>query len=188
MDWFRLKHTICLCMQSTGFKRADYIRKKKLFRHVGDHCMFMFRKLPLYGDLISIGNNVFFASNVSLVTHDVTHKMLNCYDPDLKLTEYIGCIDIGDNVFVGANTTILYNSRIPSNTIIGANSFVNKKLMDGGVYAGSPVRYICSMEEFLNKRKKYTLQVKRKKSQLSEATIDEAWKQFNALKEKNSGE
>ena len=83
--------------------------------------MFMFRKLPLYGDLISVGNNVFFASNVSLVTHDVTHKMLNRYDPTLKLSEYIGCIEIGDNVFVGANTTILYNSRIPSNTIIGAN-------------------------------------------------------------------
>lgn len=188
MDWFRLRHTLGLCMKSTGFKRADYIREKKLFRHVGEHCMFMFRKLPLYGDLISVGNNVFFASNVSLVTHDVTHKMLNKYDPALKLSEYIGCIEIGDNVFVGANTTILYNSRIPSNTIIGANSFVNKVLKEGGVYAGSPVRYICSMEEFLNKRVGYSVNVKRKKSQLSEATIEEAWKRFDELNEKKSGE
>ena len=69
--------------------------------------MFMFRKLPLYSELISVGNNVHFASNVTLVTHDVTHVMLNRSDPSLKLSEYVGCIEIGDNVFIGANTTIL---------------------------------------------------------------------------------
>lgn len=184
MDWFRLRHTIMLYKQKTGFKRANYIKEHNLFRHVGDNCMVMFRKLPLYGELISLGNNVHIASNVSLITHDVTHNMLNARDSSLKLTEYVGCIEIGDNVFVGANTTILYNSRIPSNTIIGANSFVNKPLPSGGVYAGCPAKYICTIEEFLNKRSGYSLCIKKDKTRLSAETADAAWKRFEALQSK----
>lgn len=184
MDWYRLRHTIGLHLQSTGFKRANYIKKYKLFHHVGDNCMFMFRKLPLYGDLISVGNNVHFASNVSLVTHDVTHNMLNRKDKSLNLSEYVGCIEIGDNVFVGANTTILYNSKIPSDTIIGANSLINRPLKSGGVWAGIPAKYICSVEEFLNKRSDYTLQIKKNKTRLTQQTVDEAWDFF--LKKSNS--
>ncbi|MBR5897308.1 MAG: acyltransferase [Lachnospiraceae bacterium] len=141
-------------MKSTGFKRADYIREKKLFRHVGEHCMFMFRKLPLYGDLISVGNNVFFASNVSLVTHDVTHKMLNKYDPALKLSEYIGCIEIGDNVFVGLKSIILPNVHIGSNVVIGAGSVVAKNIPDNSVAVGNPAKVICTCDEYILKHKK----------------------------------
>lgn len=181
MDWFRLKHTLMLYTKSTGFKRADYIREHQLFHHVGKHCMFMFRKLPLYGELISIGDNVHIASNVSLITHDVTHNMLNYCDPSLKLSEYAGCIEIGDNVFIGANSTILYNSKIPSNTIIGANSFVNKKLKNGGVYAGTPAKYICSIEDFLKKRSSFSLKITKNKTRLTQSTINEAWKYFSEI-------
>lgn len=150
-----------------------------MFHHVGENCMFMFRKLPLYADLISVGNNVHIASNVSFITHDVTHNMLNYRNGTKEFKEFAGCIEIGDNVFVGANTTILYNSKIPSDTIIGANSFVNKALKSGGVYAGVPARYICSIDEFINKRAEYSLQIRKDKTRLSKETIDEAWKQFH---------
>jgi acetyltransferase-like isoleucine patch superfamily enzyme len=180
MDWFRLRHTIALHLKSNGFQRADYVREHGLFRHVGAHCMFMFRKLPLYGELISVGDNVHFASNVSLITHDVTHNMLNRRDSSAKMSEYAGCIEIGNNVFVGANSTILYNSRIPSDTIIGANSLVNKPLDRSGVWAGTPVRYICSLEDFLKKRAGYQLKIKKNKTRLSQQTVEEAWKSFRA--------
>ena len=181
MDFFRLWHTLRLHMIMTGSGRANYIRDHKLFHHVGDRCMFMFRKLPLYSELISVGNNVHFASNVTLVTHDVTHVMLNRSDPSLKLSEYVVCIEIGDNVFIGANTTILYNVKIPSNTIIGANSLVNKPLKQGGVYAGIPARYICSVEDFLKKRAGYTLKIQKNKSRLTPETVKDAWKLFHGL-------
>ena len=178
MDWFRLRHSLGLLLQNTGTKRAAYVRSHGLFRHVGDQCMFMFRKLPLYSDLISVGNNVHLASNVSFITHDVTHNMLNRREGTKAFKEYIGCIEIGDNVFVGANTTILYNSRIPSNTVIGANSFVNKILTKEGVYAGVPARYICSLEEFMDKRKGSAVEIKRDHHRLSAETVNEAWKAF----------
>lgn len=179
MDWFRLYHSLRLCLKNSGRKRAEYIKEKHLFHHVGENCMFMFRKLPLYADLISVGNNVHLASNVGFVTHDVTHNMLNRRSETKEFKEYIGCIEIGDNVFIGANTTILYNSSIPSDTIIGANSLVRKPLEKSGVYAGVPARYICSIEEFIGKRAEYSMHIKKDKTRLSQETIDEAWKQFH---------
>lgn len=106
LDWFRLRHTLGMYCHTSGVKRAEYLRKHNVFEHVGVNCMVMFRKIPLYAKQISLGDNVWIASDVSLITHDVIHRMLNnCRDLGLK--ENIGKIVIGDNVFIGANTSIL---------------------------------------------------------------------------------
>ena len=55
-------------------------------------------------------------------------------------------------MFVGTNTTILADVHIGSNIIIGAGSLVNKDLEGGWVYAGVPVKKICSFETFVEKR------------------------------------
>ncbi len=133
MDWFRLRHTIKLMLTLDALKRADYIREKRLFHHMGNNCMVMFRKLPLYPRLISFGDNVWIASNVNFCTHDVIHRMLNNKYGKTRHTEKIGCIEIGDNVFIGTNTTILYDTKIASDTIIGAGSLVNKSITGGGM-------------------------------------------------------
>lgn len=61
----------------SGVKRTAYLKKKNVFGSIGEKVMFQSRKVPLYPELIFIGNNVRVASNVSFVTHDVTHNMLN---------------------------------------------------------------------------------------------------------------
>jgi len=58
-------------------KRAEYLGKHRIFKHVGANCMVMFRKIPLHANLISFQDNVHVASNVLFVTHDVTYSMLN---------------------------------------------------------------------------------------------------------------
>lgn len=153
MFWFRLKHTIGLMCTRSAIKRAEYLKKHNVFAHVGDNCMVMFRKVPLYPQLISLGNNVWIASNVSFVTHDVIHCMLNNMQNDCKFHEHMGCIEIKDNVFIGANTTILSDVTIGSNVIVGAGSLVNKSLAENGVYAGVPAKYICSIDEYMKKKK-----------------------------------
>ena len=70
----------------------------------------------------------------------------------------MGDIRIGDNVFVGSNTTILYDVTIGSNVIIGAGSLVNKDIPSNSVVAGVPAKNICSFDEFIEKRKKESLQ------------------------------
>lgn len=61
----------------SGVKRTAYLKKKNVFGHIGENVMIQSRKVPLYPELIYIGNNVRVASNVSFITHDVTHNMLN---------------------------------------------------------------------------------------------------------------
>lgn len=152
MDWSRIRHTLALCLIRTAGKRAAYCKKHHVFANMGDDCLLMFRKVPLCPKLISFGNNVRIASNVTLVTHDVIHKMLNTkYAPQPPYPEFKGCIELKDDVFVGANTTILPNVSVGPNVIIGACSLVNHDIAEG-VYAGVPARYICSIDDFLSKR------------------------------------
>lgn len=127
---------------------------------MGDHCLIMDRKIPLYAKLISIGNNVRLASEVRFLTHDITHSMLNNVDEfivkrgGIKYPEKVGCIAIGDNVFIGAGTRITYNVRIGSNVIIGAASLVNRDIPDNCVVAGVPARVIKTLDDYLEKRDK----------------------------------
>ncbi|MDO5147061.1 MAG: hypothetical protein Q4D60_08655 [Eubacteriales bacterium] len=107
------------------------MKKHNILYGIGDNCMVMFRKIPLYPKLILFGNNVWVAAKVSFVTHDLIHRMLNNYLGEKAFEENVGCIEIKDNVFIGSNTTILPNVTIGPNTIIGAGSLVNKSVRGG---------------------------------------------------------
>lgn len=142
----------------SGLKRTAYLKRKHVFGSIGEKVMLQSRKVPLYPELIFIGNNVRVASNVSFLTHDVTHNMLN------NIPEYVegkgysfqekkGKIVIGDNVFIGANSTLLYDVTIGSNVIIGAGSVVTKDIPDGTVCAGVPCRVIGKFEDFVEKNR-----------------------------------
>lgn len=142
MDWYRIRHTIGMILSKTAIKRAAYIKNHDIFYHMGDGCMTMFRKIPLYPKLISVGDNVWIASNVLFVTHDVIHKMLNKMENTDYYKEHAGCIDIKDHVFIGSNTTILPNVTIGPNTIVAAGSVVNKNLGGGGIWRNPSTLYL----------------------------------------------
>lgn len=180
MDWYRIKHTIRMYMILTATKRATYLKKHDIFYHMGNNCMTMFRKIPLYPKLISFGNNVWIASNVSFITHDAIHQMLNNRINKKCFSEHIGCIELKDNVFIGANTTILSNVSIGPNVIVGAGSLVNKNLQNG-VFAGVPAKYICSIEEFEKKRKNNSAKIIFKNGLLSNKTVELCRENFNKM-------
>ncbi len=81
MDAKRLWRTIRLY---TCKDRNKYIRKAHIFAEFGENSTMSSRKIPLYPELISIGNNVRLAANVSLVPHDMIHAMLNNLPQNLK--------------------------------------------------------------------------------------------------------
>ncbi|MBQ3392895.1 MAG: acyltransferase [Lachnospiraceae bacterium] len=153
MEWNRIRHTIGMCLKRTGQGRGEYLHKHDIFRHAGKNCMVMFRKIPLHPELISMGDNVWIASGVSLTTHDVINRMLNNRAGKNEFPEHLGCIEIGDNVFIGEGTTVLPGVTIGSDVVVAAMSLVNKDLASGGVYGGVPARYICSLEELIEKRR-----------------------------------
>lgn len=173
MDWYRIRHTVGMYLQKTAVKRAEYIKKHGIFYRMGDNCMTMFRKIPLYPKLISFGNNVWVASGVTFVTHDVIHRMLNNKMNSKNFRENVGCIEVLDNCFIGANATILPNVRIGPDAVVGAGSLVTKSI-PSGVYAGVPARYICSLEELMEKRLDSQVEMQG----VTDALIEDCWKRF----------
>ena len=150
MQGKRLKQTLRLYTILTSTKRTKYLREKEIFGAIGNNCNVMNRTVPLYAKLIKLGSNVRLASNVTFVTHDVSHVMLNDH-PDLKnekFKEKIGCIEIG------AGTSILYGVKIGSNVIIGAGSLVNKDIPANSVVAGVPAKVLGTFDDYLEKRRK----------------------------------
>ncbi|WP_100843452.1 hypothetical protein [Flavobacterium sp. 5] len=65
------------------------------------------------------------------------------WDEEGKIINSPEEILIEDNVWVGCRGLILKGLRVPSNSVIGANTVVNKNLQDtNSLYAGIPVKMI----------------------------------------------
>lgn len=153
MDIKRLWHSIRLMTIFNSKKRGDYVRRKNLFAQCGENVRLPNMLLPLYPNLISVGDNVEIASGVRFVTHDAIHGVLNAKFNTTSFQEYVGKITIGNNVFVGGNTLILGGCKIGSDVVIGACSLVNRNVPQGTVWAGVPIRQIGTFNQLVEKRK-----------------------------------
>jgi acetyltransferase-like isoleucine patch superfamily enzyme len=100
--------------------------------------------------LISIGNHVTISFNVHFINHDGATWVFRD-EPQYKGLQRFGRIDILDNVFIGANTTILPGVTIGPNVVVGAGSVVTKSLPENAVYAGAPARFICTLDEYVER-------------------------------------
>lgn len=98
--------------------------------------------------LISVGDHVTLAHNVTFHTHDGGVWLFRDEFPTINI---YGKIFIGNNVFVGSNVIIMPNVVIGDNVIIGAGSVVTKSLPSDGVYAGNPAKLIKTVAEYKEK-------------------------------------
>lgn len=131
-----------------GYSKAEFLRKRNYFKSIGEHVYLQPWNFGTEPHLISFGNNVHVASNVSFINHDITCMMFNYMDKDHRYSLKQGPITIGDNVFIGSNSTILYDVTIGNNVIIGAGSVVTKDIPDGVVAAGVPARVIGKFDDY----------------------------------------
>lgn len=93
------------------------------------------------GDGVLLGRDVFITDN----SHgDTSPEMLELL-PIRRLLTSKGPVIIGKNVWIGGLTTIVSGVTIGDNSIIGANSFVNKDIPDNCVAAGNPAKVIKSI-------------------------------------------
>lgn len=145
-----------LMLMSGGYRKAEYLKKKKFFRHQGEHCYFVPYNYGTEPYLLSFGDNVHVASGVRFVTHDVTAMMFRHMEPNIDHTIRVGAIDIGDNVFIGADATILYDVKIEDNVIVAAGAVVNKSLSGGAVYAGVPAKRVGDFYEYMRRNQIYS--------------------------------
>lgn len=91
---------------------------------------------------IMIGERCLFSDNILLLTSDG----LAIYDNEtLKLINPDGDIIIGNNVWICSSVTILKNTKIADNCVIGTRTVVTQDLKsEYSIYAGIPARKIKS--------------------------------------------
>lgn len=147
MDFKRVWHSFRLWTFRSPSKRANYLRNHHVYASIGEGCSFQSRKVPLYANLIRIGNYVTMAGNVSFLTHDVSHVILNRYMGTNALRENAGCIEIGDNVYVGSKVVINKNVKIGNNVIIAPGSVVNSDVPSNSLVAGDPAKVRTSLDK-----------------------------------------
>ena len=138
----------------TSGLRSRYVKKHQhLFHNIGDGIFFQPRNFPSDPELISIGNNVKIAADVTFINHDVVSYMLNTKFNCKDFQPLRGCIEIGNNVMIGAGVRILPNVRIGNNVIIGAGATVTKDIPDNSVAAGIPCKVIGGFDDFVKRRR-----------------------------------
>lgn len=106
--------------------------------------------------MLHIGQYCKITSDVVILCHDYSRSVLR-----RVYGEVIGEARetfIGDNVFIGIGSTICMGSCIGDNVIVGAGSVVSGKIPSNTVYAGVPAHFVCTLDEYYEKRKSKTVE------------------------------
>lgn len=104
----------------TGFATGCFVTSAEKGIHIGDHCIF--------GPNVSIS-----AANYNYDRLDIPYQEQG--------TASRG-INVGNNVWVGSNVTILDGSSIGDNTIVVANSMVNRHFPANCIVQGNPAKIV----------------------------------------------
>lgn len=133
--------------------RTKYIYKhKELFHHVGKNLMWQSRYFPDEPELISLGDNNLISSNVTFITHDMIHQLLNTKYNTHDYKFFKGKIELGNNVLIGSGAYILPNVKIGNDCIIGAGAIITKDIPSDTV-GGVPFRKFNNFTDLVEKRK-----------------------------------
>ena len=99
--------------------------------------------------LISIGNHCQITRNVTFHTHG-GGNVIRRHIPDF---DCFGRIVIEDWVYIGSNAIILPGVTIGEGSLVAAASVVTKSVPPHVVIGGNPARVICTIDEYIKKRK-----------------------------------
>lgn len=111
----------------------------------------------------ALHNNIVVDSNVSFLTRDAIHLVLNRSLKKKGLTESgwilenIGCIEIMDGCFIGVNSTIMPNVRIGPRAIVAAGSMATKYIPPGEIGGGIPAKRIGYFDNLFEKRREKSI-------------------------------
>lgn len=113
----------------------------------------IFVEVPEFGSepfLIEIGDRSKITAGCTFINHDGAMYVIRNMEK-YKDARNFGRIKIGENCFVGNNCTFLPGAKMGDNCILGAGSVLNSTMPNNSVYAGTPAKFICTIEEYGNK-------------------------------------
>lgn len=119
----------------------------------GKNCNFGNINFGSEPNFIKIGDNFYSSSNVQFITHDGSVNVIRNLYSEYKNIDLFNPFLVGNNVFIGFGVTILPGTEICDNVIIGSGSIVKRKLKANSIYAGVPAKFICTIDEYLEKNK-----------------------------------
>jgi acetyltransferase-like isoleucine patch superfamily enzyme len=105
---------------------------------IGDNTYITASSVVYCANEIEIGSDCAIAWNTTIIDTDF-HRI---HYPDGSENDASLPIKIGDKVWIGCNCTILKGVTIGSNSVIGANTLVNRDIPANCLAAGNPVRII----------------------------------------------
>lgn len=133
-------------------KYAQYIGVK-----FGENCFFATKNWSSEPYLIEIGSNVQITRDVTIHTHGGGHVAR------IKYSDFdtFGKVVIEDWVYIGACSQIMPGVTIGKGSLVAAGSIVTKSVPAGVVVAGNPAKYVCTVEEYIERNKLYNIGTKR---------------------------
>lgn len=155
----RIVQQIRIITIRSGWKKAKYLRKHKIFACIGENCYYNPNILPAEPFLVKMHNNIVVSAGVRLVTHSAVHSVFNREEKTDKYLTRFGEIEIEDNVYIGADAIINFGVTIGSNSIVAAGAIVTKDVPPGSVVAGVPAKVIGTYEETKRKALEYSEQL-----------------------------
>lgn len=106
--------------------------------------------------LIEVGDNCQITEGVKAFTHGGAHVVRSI---NSKFDTF-GKVKIGNWCYIGNNALIMPGVTIGDNVLVAAGSVVTKSIPSGIVIAGNPARYVCSIQDYIEKNKQYNVETK----------------------------
>lgn len=122
----------------------------------GNNCLIATKNWSSEPYLVEIGNNVQITNNVSIHTHGGSHvarKLIPNFD-------MFGKVVIKDGVYIGAFSQIMPGVTIGEGALVAAGSIVTKSIPAGVVVAGNPAKFVCTVDEYIERNKMYNVGTK----------------------------
>ena len=177
----RMYHSLRLLLCRSPRKRAIYLKKHNILGAMGENCKWGPWLVPLYPELIRIGDNVHVHKTAKIVTHDMLNKFLKTRNPDEDFGqgERLGCVEMKDNVYIAMNVTVMPDVRIGSDVLISAGSVVSSDIPDNCMAAGVPAKPTGRFDMFVALRKMSRGQrAKFKNQEIDSETVNKEWERF----------
>lgn len=134
------------CTISDNTKIGAFVEVQKNVS-IGKNCKISSHTFICEG--VSIGDNCFIGHGVMFINDNFPRATRpdGTLETEADWADRFVKITIGNNTSIGSNVTILGNVTIGDGALIGAGSVVTKDVPPNQIWAGSPARFLRSLEK-----------------------------------------